>query len=175
MLEIPNVELLAPTASGEATLESVRAHDPEVLVMDARILDGKGKELLKTVRKEKPAIVVIILSNVVSPQSRKHYEAAGADLFLDKSYEFIHLYQFVRELVCSPQTEEDRARKDGIRKRLARTKLLVGLQLLLFVFSASSLFISPRARGVTPGLVPAGGGGCPYARKVAVLLEGKLV
>ena len=128
MLEIPDVKLLAPTATGEATLRSVQAHDPEVLILDARILQGKGREFLKAFRKEKPAIVVIILSNLANPQYRKHYEAAGADLFLDKSNEFIHLYQFVRELVCSPQSETAKARNDGIRKRIARTKLRVGLR-----------------------------------------------
>lgn len=145
MSEIPNIRLLAPTATGEATLSSIRAHDPEILILDAWILQGKQRDLLKTVRKEKSGIFVIILSNLFNPQYRKHYEAAGADLFLDKSNEFIHLFQVVRELVRSPQGEAARTSRNGIRKRIARTKLRVGLQLGLFVFSASSLSNSGTA------------------------------
>jgi DNA-binding NarL/FixJ family response regulator len=143
MLEIPTVELLAPTATGEATLESVRAHDPDVLVIDARILSGKGRKFVETVRKEKPAIVLIILSNFVYPQYQKYYEAAGADLLMDKSSEFIHLYQFVGELARGRQSEEGVASRDHMRKRLALAKLKVGIQFGLIVFSASSLFFGP--------------------------------
>ena len=175
MLEIPHLELLLPTATGEATLESVRAHDPEVLIIDAGVLHGKGSELLKTVRQEKPAIVVIVLSNLFYPQYRQHYEAAGANLFLDKSNEFIHLYQFIRELVRDSRSAEGSGGRDGFRKRLARTKLRVGLQLVLFAFSVSSLFVGPRDRGAVLGLAPADGGVCPCAQKVAIHLEGKHV
>lgn len=173
LLEIPHLELLLPTSTGEATLMSVRAHDPEVLIIDGRILQGKGREFLKTIRKENPAIVLIILSNLVGPRYQKYYEAAGADLFLDKSNEFIHLYQFVRELVGDTQTRECRARKDPVRKRMARTKLRVGLQIGLFVLSASSFFIGPQDRGTVPGLAPAGGVANPYARKAANFSEAK--
>jgi CheY-like chemotaxis protein len=168
MLEIPTLELLAPTATGEATLESVRAHDPDVLVIDARILSGKGRKFVETVRKEKPAIVLIILSNFVYPQYQKYYEAAGADLLMDKSSDFIHLYQFIRELVRSPQSEAVRTSKDSIRKRMARTKLRVGLQLSLFVFTASSLFVGLWARCAVPWLAPAGGKVCPYAQNLPI-------
>ena len=119
--EIPNVEFLAPTISAEATLESVRANDPAVLVMDGQIMHGKMRELLRIVRQEKPAIVMIILSNLLSPQYRKHYVAAGADLVLDKSKEFIHLSQFIRDLARDSQSEEGRARKDGMGRELIHT------------------------------------------------------
>jgi DNA-binding NarL/FixJ family response regulator len=173
MLDIPSVELLAPTASGEATLDSVRANNPQILVIDARILGGKGKEILQTIRREKPAIVLIIHSNLVDPQYRKHYEAAGADLFMDKSNEFIHLYQFVRELVHGPECEEGKPAGNGIRKRLARTKLRVGLQLGLFVFSATTLFFNPTARRSGCGPTPVGKGINAHAQGVAILPEGK--
>ncbi len=175
MLEIPHVRLLAPTATGKATLRSVRAHHPEILVIDARMVQGKERDFLKTVRQEKPGIVVIVLSNLANPQYRKHYEAAGADLFLDKSNEFIHLYQFVRELVRGAQSGAGNARKNSLRNRIARTKLRVGLQLGLFVFSAASLFVGPGARSTVPGLASAGGGVCSRAREVAILSEGKHV
>lgn len=138
--EIPSVELLAPTTTGNATLESVRAHDPEVLVMDAGILDGPGSGVLQAVRTEKPAAVVIILSNLFYPQYRKHYESAGADLFMDKSNQFIHLYQLVRELVRVPEASEDSC--GDLRKQVARSRIRVGLQVCLLAFSVR-LMVGP--------------------------------
>lgn len=98
MKEIPDVEVLTPTCDAQTTLGSIRANDPAVLIADARIPGAHGTELLQTIRREKPAMVLIIVSNLVYPQYREQYQAAGADLFVDKSNEFIQVFQFVREL-----------------------------------------------------------------------------
>ncbi len=99
MLDIPSVRLLAPAVTGGAVLESVRASATDVLVMDARIASGDSRGFIAALRREKPSLVVIILSNLVDPLYRQHFESAGANLFLDKSNEFIHLRQFICELV----------------------------------------------------------------------------
>jgi len=141
MQEIPTAELLAPASSAQATLESLRENDPEVLIVDARILGARAIELLKTIRREKPGVVLVILSNLAFPPCRRRYEAAGADLFIDKSHEFIRLQQFVRELSRRPEVGEDVAAPDSMRKRLSFAKLSVGLDLALFMFSAQGLFL----------------------------------
>ena len=141
MRDIPNVELLAPTLDAQATMGSIRSNNPEVLIVDARIPGARGMEFLQSIRRENPALVLIILSNLVYPQYRKQYEAAGADLFIDKSNEFIHLFQFVRELVRGSDMPVDTGSKDGIRAWLASSKLKVGLQLALLAFGTSSHFM----------------------------------
>lgn len=140
--EIPEIETLTPTGDAQTTLGSIRANNPEVLIADSRIGGARGMELLQTIRRERPAMILIVLSNAVYPQSRKHYKALGADLFVDKSNEFVHLFQFVRELAGSPKTQAGKAPENGIRDRLAFSKLKVGLQLVLFAFSTSSHLIS---------------------------------
>lgn len=173
MLEIPRVRLLAPAVTGEAVLKSVRAYAPDVLVMDARMASGDSRGFIAALRREKPSLVVIILSNLVDPLYRQHFESAGANLFLDKSNEFIHLRQFICELVQCPHEREGKARKDGLRKRIAHIKLRVGLQIGLFVLSTASLLVGHRARVAVPGLEPGGGAACPHARIAAILSEDK--
>jgi DNA-binding response OmpR family regulator len=173
MLEVPRVRLLAHAATGEAVLNSVRAYAPDILVMDARIASGDSRGFIAALRREKPSLVVIILSNLVDPLYRQHFESAGANLFLDKSNEFIHLRQFVRELVHCPDEKEGKARKDGMCKRIAHIKLRVGLQIGLFVLSAASLLVGPRARVAVPGLERGGGAVSPCARNAAILSEDK--
>jgi len=98
MQEIPTAKFLAPTATAKATLESVRAHNPEVLIVDARIPGAQGMALLRTLRAEKPSMVLIILTNLIYPQYRAHYAAVGADLIIDKSNEFVHLKKMLHRL-----------------------------------------------------------------------------
>jgi DNA-binding NarL/FixJ family response regulator len=97
--EIPAAEMLCPTATASATLEAVRAHDPGILIVDARLPGAQGTLLPKTLREEKPTMILIVLSNLIYPEYRQQYEAAGADLIVDKSNEFIHLRQIIRGLI----------------------------------------------------------------------------
>ncbi len=110
--EIPTAQLLPPTATAHATLESVRTNCPEVLVLDAHIPGSRGMELLRTLRREKPALVLIVVSNVVYPNYRKRYEAEGADLFIDKSNEFLQLYEFIGKLAHDSWVKERDAPAD---------------------------------------------------------------
>ena len=102
MKEIPAAEILSPTATAASTLEAVRTHNPEVVIVDARIPGAQGTSLLRTLREEKPGMILIILSNLIYPQYRAQIEAAGADIIVDKSNEFIHLSNIVRTLMCHP-------------------------------------------------------------------------
>ncbi len=136
MKEIPEVEVLAAAGDALVTLASVRAHKPEIVIVDARIAGARKAHLLQTIRRENPGIVLVVLSNLVYPQMGQHYRAAGADLVVDKSNEFTHLYQFVREVLLSFQTSAGEKANDGMRERLVASKLKVGLQLVLLAFKA---------------------------------------
>lgn len=111
--EIPAAETLSPTHTAAATLEAVRTHNPDILIADARIPGAQGTALLRTLRAEKPAMVLIVLSNLIYPQYRDQFEAAGADLIVDKSNEFIHLSQIIRSLMCRPQSPGVEGRIDS--------------------------------------------------------------
>jgi DNA-binding NarL/FixJ family response regulator len=139
--EIPEVEALAYTSDARTTLESIRANKPEILIADTRIAGSHGLPLFQTIRRERPAMILIVLSDTGYPQSKRHYEAAGVDLIMDKSNDFTELFEFVRRLVESPTTPGDKSRDNGIRERFASEKLKAGLQLVLLAFSTSCRFI----------------------------------
>jgi DNA-binding NarL/FixJ family response regulator len=139
--EIPEVEALEHTSDARTTLESIRANNPEILIADTRIAGAHGLALFETIRRERPAMILIVLSDTAYSQSRRHYEAAGVDLFMDKSNEFTELFEFVRRLVENPTIPGDKSPDNGIRERLAAGKLKAGLQLVLLAFSTTSRFI----------------------------------
>ena len=68
-----------------AALEAVR---PDVVVLDLRLGDGSGLELLREMGPCRLAPRVIVLSNEAWPQYRRECMTAGADWFFDKTAEF---------------------------------------------------------------------------------------
>jgi hypothetical protein len=71
MRVVPKVELLSPTKDAETTLESIRAHDPEVLILNAGLPGAKEIDLLQTIRAEKPGATLIILTDLTYPEFQK--------------------------------------------------------------------------------------------------------
>lgn len=64
---------------------------PEVVILDIQLLDGDGLTVLQQVKKEMPAIKVIVLTNFNSDQYRDLAQRYGSDAFLDKSNDFIQI------------------------------------------------------------------------------------
>jgi DNA-binding NarL/FixJ family response regulator len=152
MREIPNVEPLTPAYHAQATLDSMRANDPELLIVDMRIPGAKEMDLLATIRREKPKAILIILSNLTCPQYQKQAKALGADIFMDKSNEFVRLSQLVRELASSSFDDIAQTSKDNVHNQLAHSKYNVGNLLCLFTCVAASLFIATLAQHGASGL-----------------------
>jgi len=68
--------------------QAFRCGRPDVIILDVQMPGGSGMELLPEVKREKPAPVVIVLTNYTSSQYRDRYLKAGADFFFDKSGQF---------------------------------------------------------------------------------------
>jgi two-component system KDP operon response regulator KdpE len=77
---------------------------PDVLVMDVRLPDGNGLDLVREIRREGPdaSTKVIIASASVLPAERDAALAAGADQFLPKPYRPADLVEAVVELLGLP-------------------------------------------------------------------------
>lgn len=72
---------------GEA-ISSIEELKPDAVILDIQMPGGSGIEVLKQIKKEQPATVVIILTNYPYSQYRQECMAEGADFFFDKSLEF---------------------------------------------------------------------------------------
>jgi len=136
---IPHVELLVPARHAQEILESMRRHDPAVVIAEFHIPGSKGTALLQTLRRAKPSAVLIVMTNLASPEYRKRLSESGADLCLDKTREFTHLLELMGELARCSSGKNKPATKRSLRKQFASTKLQVGLQIGLIVFIAASL------------------------------------
>lgn len=73
--------------SGEA-MEAIRKLKPDAVILGIPIPGGNGIRLVKNIKKNKLAPIVIILTHYPYRQYREKYMDAGADFFFDKSTEF---------------------------------------------------------------------------------------
>ena len=70
----------------------------DVVIVDMRLPDGDGLEVLRAAKRMQPTPAVIVLTNYAYDQLRATCLEAGADEFLDKRTEFERLPAIVTEL-----------------------------------------------------------------------------
>ena len=82
------VGVAATLAEAERLLPVARA---DVILLDLRLPDGIGIDLIKTVRKRKWPAAVVVLTNHCSESYERASLQAGADAFLSKQHDFENL------------------------------------------------------------------------------------
>jgi len=105
--EIPGVEIAGQEATVAEALRAVRELKPDVMILDLRLPDGNGLEVLRVMQRERSPTRVIVLTCFPYPQYEQRARAAGAYAFLNKSKDFGRVADLVRSLLpSSGQTVE---------------------------------------------------------------------
>ena len=91
-----DVSVIGEAATAPDAVDGILAKRPETVLLDLNLSGRSGIEVLRTVHKQAPEIVFVVLTNHSEPQYRRACTLAGAQYFLDKSTEF----QRVREVIA---------------------------------------------------------------------------
>jgi len=97
--EIKGIEVIAEAKDSREAVEVIRAHKPDIVIMDIRMPGNDGIaaiEAIKRGKRNKPKIIVF--TNYPYLQYRKRCMDAGADFFFYKALEFEKLIKLIREL-----------------------------------------------------------------------------
>ena len=87
--ELTEVEVVGQAETVADAISAIGKLQPDVVILDIRMPGGSGIDVLQTVKQQdKPAPLVIVLTNYPYPAYRQKCLQAGADFFLDKSTEF---------------------------------------------------------------------------------------
>lgn len=97
--DVQGVEIAGQTGEVTDAIEAIRITKPDIVVLDIRLSNGCGLDVLREIRRCESSAVVIIFTNDSFPQSRQRYIDAGADFFLDKAAEFERLIDIFKNLV----------------------------------------------------------------------------
>jgi DNA-binding NarL/FixJ family response regulator len=97
LTEVPNVTIAGEAEMARDAIVGIQRHRPDVVVLDISMPGGSGIQVLEMVKKDKPAPLVIMLTNFDHPQYRERCMQLGADHFLDKSSNFERVIEIVRD------------------------------------------------------------------------------
>src|SRR5574341_2488931 len=92
------VEIAGETRDVVETITFIRESRPDVVILDLRMPDGTGLDVLERIGNERPIPKVIVLTNYPFVQYRKKCLEAGASFFFDKSTEFHKIPRAIEQL-----------------------------------------------------------------------------
>ncbi len=96
--DLPGVTAIGQAQDAPEALNSVQKLNPDVVILDIRLSDGNGIEVLQKMKKDNSAAVTIMFTHYPYPQYRKKCQEAGADFFFDKSTEFHKITDVLKQI-----------------------------------------------------------------------------
>lgn len=97
--EIPEIEIVGQAQEPLEAINSIQRLKPDAVILDIRLRGGSGIDVLQSIKKDNPALLVIILTNYPYPQYREKCMDTGADFFFDKSTEFEKITKVFKKLI----------------------------------------------------------------------------
>jgi DNA-binding NarL/FixJ family response regulator len=96
--ELEGVEIVGQAEDAAQAKNLARELRPDIAILDIRMREGNGVDVLRDIKRGNPASSVIMLTNFVDSESRRICLDQGADYFFDKSIEFEKLVEVLRRM-----------------------------------------------------------------------------
>ena len=96
--ELPGVTSISQAQDSPQALSTIQKLNPDVVILDIRLSEGNGIEILQQIKRKNAAPVTIMFTNYPYPQYRKKCEETGADFFFDKSTEFHKITDVLKKI-----------------------------------------------------------------------------
>lgn len=98
LVDTPGVTVVGHADNAKDAIERILAAPPHAVVLDIKLRDSSGMDVLRALKPRLPAMVVIVLSNYATPAYRRPCLELGAKYCLDKTNEFHHIPRILSEL-----------------------------------------------------------------------------
>ena len=96
---INNNSVVYEADNGADALQIIRKKQPDLAILDIRMPELSGIEVLKKIRKLKMKVKICILTNYAYPIYKRRCIEAGADYFLRKTEDFEEIETIVRDIL----------------------------------------------------------------------------
>jgi DNA-binding NarL/FixJ family response regulator len=87
--------------NGLEAFKFIKDNGPDLAILDIRMPEMNGIEVLKKIRELKMKTKICILTNYAYPQYKKKCFEAGADYFLSKTEEFEDIKNVINDMVTN--------------------------------------------------------------------------
>ena len=116
------IEIIAEASTGEEAVKKTQEHQPDVVVLDVRMVNGDGLTALEKIRRQSPEISVLMFSGYDNPTYVARAVALGASGYLLKSSSRDQLLDAIRK-VASGENVWSRADLRRVTGALAASRL----------------------------------------------------
>ena len=99
--EVEGIEVVGQAGSAAEAISGIRRLRPRAVVLYIQMPGGSGIEVLRTIKREAPPTIVVMLTNHTLAQYREKCMELGADYFLDKTRDLDKLTEIFQDLVSS--------------------------------------------------------------------------
>jgi two-component system invasion response regulator UvrY len=96
--DIAGIEVTGQSGNPFDALDRIKKEHPDIVILDIRLPGKSGIEVLKDIKREPQAPIVIMITNYPYRQYRHGSMAAGADYFFSKIDEFEMIGQALRRI-----------------------------------------------------------------------------
>lgn len=100
-----NVTIVGEAENGTDALLQIQEKDPDLIILDIRMPEMNGIEVLKKIREKGPRPKICILTNYPYKQYRERCLAEGADYFFDKNQDIEQLTKVIASLANETKEE----------------------------------------------------------------------
>lgn len=121
LAKMSGIEVIGRAGNALEASNAIRELKPDAVVLDLCMPGGSGMDVLRRVKVDGSAPVIIVLTGYTQSQYRKRCLEGGASFFFDKSTEFGKVAEALQGLMGRPSTQgEDRelpgAKRSGSRE-----------------------------------------------------------
>jgi DNA-binding NarL/FixJ family response regulator len=102
LADVTGLDIVGHADCVAAGILEIRRAQPDVVILDIRMPDGSGIEVLESLKSHPLPPTVIMLTNYDLPQFRRKCLESGARYYFDKSTEFHRVGEVLRSLVEVP-------------------------------------------------------------------------
>ena len=103
--EMDGVEVAGHAEDAAAATRMIRDLRPDAVVLDIRLANGSGIDVLKAIKNDRPEMLVIMLTLYPYAQYRESCMKAGASFFLDKATGFERIPEVIGAWIRKAKAE----------------------------------------------------------------------
>jgi two-component system KDP operon response regulator KdpE len=129
---------VSEAAGGQAALDMIRNHPPDVLVLDLGLPDVDGFEIIRRLRAEGSALPIVVLSSRTDERGKVEALDLGADDFVTKPFGIDELLARIRAAL------RHRLQQQGERPIFRSGDLAVDLVRRIVIVGGAEVKLSPR-------------------------------
>jgi len=117
--DLTGIEIAGQSGDPFEALDSIRKAHPDVVILDIRLPQRSGIDVLKDIKEDPASPIVIMITNYPYRQYRQACMAEGADYFFSKLDEFDMIRETLSRLGLHYQNKIHHIRKDQNKKGIS--------------------------------------------------------